>query len=45
MNAKIKWSLVALAVIVSDEVLTWAILLILAASFAASLAKEAIEHD
>lgn len=45
MNAKIKWALVALAVIVSNEVLTWTILLILAAPAAYNLMKEAAERD
>lgn len=45
MNAKFKWGLVTLAMIVGNEILTWAILLILLAPFAWNLMKEASEHD
>lgn len=45
MNAKIKVALAALALIVSNEVLTWAILLILAIPFVMNLMKEASERD
>ena len=45
MSAKFKWGLLALALVVSNEVLTWAILLILAAPVAWNLMKEASEHD
>ena len=44
MNSKIKWGLVAVMLIVGNEVLTWLILAILAVSFALPLAKEACER-
>lgn len=45
MNAKIKIALAAIAVIAGNEILTWAILLIIAIPFVLNLLKEAVEHD
>lgn len=45
MSAKFKWGLLALALVVSNEILTMSILLILIAPFAWTLMKEAAEHD
>jgi hypothetical protein len=42
MNAKFKWGLAALALIASNEVLTWVILAVLFFSALAAFAKEAV---
>ena len=44
MSAKIKLALVALMLIAGNEVLTWAILTVLAVSGIAAFAKEAIDN-
>ena len=45
MSAKIKVALAAIAVIAGNEILTWAVLLILAIPFVLTLMKEASERD
>lgn len=44
MNAKFKWGLVALMLIAGNEVLSWAILAVLAVAGVAAFAKEAIDN-
>ena len=44
MSKFFKWGLLALAVIVSNEVLTWAILAVLSVAGIAAFAKEAIDN-